>query len=418
MKRLLHLLFLLPLLTLAQPPDTPELTRPQQERLNRILLLSQQDMSAAMGALLAIPDGERDPMLWRWLGDQLAGQEQWTPAISAYAKALEALPTFRDVLLNLARASLAADTPAAAIPLLQSALRQGLADAQVTEALGFLAESADDLLLAEQAYRQTLLLQADAHNAREGLARILIGQRRYGEAESLIQLLIRQSPGRAGLWRLYADLAQAREETELSARRLETARRLGVAEPEDQKRLMELYMVLDRPLELLRLRESNAHLLREDPSLTLRLAEGLLSLGHIDAARPLLQDLPAELPAEEDLLRLRRIEAHLLLLDGKPLDAARLLEQALLRHPLDTALLRLSGEAWLQADQPGEAVLAFARLSRQPGQQARGLWMQGIAEARAGNPDRAIELLEAARQIEDLPGLRRSLEQLRRLAER
>jgi hypothetical protein len=41
--------------------------------------------------------------------------------------------------------------------------------------------------------------------------------------------------------------------------------------------------------------------------------------------------------------------------------------------------------------------------------------MQGIAEARTSNIPRAIELLEAAQRIEDLPGLRRSLDQLRRL---
>jgi len=416
MKRLLLLLFC-PCLVLAQVLTEPDLTRAQQERMNRVLIQAVNDEQAALGAVLAIPEGDRDPVLWRWLGDQLADKEQWAPAIEAYTKALEALPTYRDVLLNLARASLAADTPAAAIPLLQSALRQGLADAQVTEALGFLAESAEDLLLAEQAYRQTLLLRTDAHNAREGLARIFIGQRRYGEAESLIQLLMRQSPRRPGLWRLYADLAQAQEDTDTAARRLETAIRLGVAESTDHKRLMELYMVLDRPLEVLRLRDAYAHLLREDPALTLRLSEGLLSLGHIESARPLLRELPAELRREDDVLRRQRIEAQLLLLDEKPLEAARLLEQALERHPLDTGLLRLSGEAWLQAGRPGDASLAFARLSRQPGQQAQGLWLQGIAEARAGNPSRAIELLEAARQIEDLPGLRRSLEQLRRLAE-
>jgi len=416
MKRLLLLLFC-PCLVLAQVLTEPDLTRAQQERMNRVLIQAVNDEQAALGAVLAIPEGDRDPVLWRWLGDQLADKEQWAPAIEAYTKALEALPTYRDVLLNLARAALGSDQSSAAVPLLQTAMREGLVDAQVLEALGLLAESAEDLLLAEQAYRQTLLLRTDAHNAREGLARIFIGQRRYGEAESLIQLLMRQSPRRPGLWRLYADLAQAQEDTDTAARRLETAIRLGVAESTDHKRLMELYMVLDRPLEVLRLRDAYAHLLREDPALTLRLSEGLLSLGHIESARPLLRELPAELRREDDVLRRQRIEAQLLLLDEKPLEAARLLEQALERHPLDTGLLRLSGEAWLQAGRPGDAALAFARLSRQPGQQAQGLWLQGIAEARAGNPSRAIELLEAARQIEDLPGLRRSLEQLRRLAE-
>lgn len=417
MKRL-FLLLLLPALALAQAPTTPDLTRAQQERLNRILTQAAEDEAGALSAVLAIPEDERDPMLWRWLGDQLSDKEQWDPAIQAYTRALESLPTYRDVLLNLVRTSLAAEKPAAAIPLLQAAFQQGLADAQVFEALGLLAESAEDLLLAEQAYRQTLLLRADAPAAREGLARILIGQRRYGEAEDLIRLLLRQSSDRPGLWRLYSDLAQAQDDSDTAARRLETASRLGVAEESDHKRLMELYMVLDRPLEVLRLREAHAQLLRGDPGLTLRLSEGLLGLGHIEAARPLLADLPADLRREEDILRRQRIEAQLLLLDEKPLEAARLLEQALQRHPLDIGLLRLSGEAWLQADRPGDAALAFARLSRQPGQQARGLWLQGIAEARAGNPARAIELLEAARQIEDLPGLRRSLEQLRRLAER
>ncbi len=411
----------LPLLLLVFPlwaqQLQPEPTRAQQERLNRILTRAENDPQAALEAALDIPIPDRDPLLWRWIGDTRAANENWSAAINAYEAALKQLPTYRDVLINLTQAALADDRPTRALPFIQAALQQDIKDPRLYEALAALAEASDDLLLAENAYRQAILLDAEALSPREGLARTLIAQQRFAEADPLVRTLLKRNPSRAGLWRLYADLAQSRGEYEVAIQRLETAVRLNRAEETDLKRLIELYLVLDRPLEVLRIYRANPGL-KDAPPFRLRLAEGLLGLGHTDPARELLTDLPTPLPTSADQLRFTRVQAQLLLLEDKASEAAALLESALRDAPLDTDLLRLAGEAWLQADRPLNAVPHFERLARQSGQEARGLWYQGIALARAGEIPRAIELLEAARRIEDLPGLRQTLEQLRRMRER
>ncbi|MCC5843828.1 MAG: tetratricopeptide repeat protein [Verrucomicrobia bacterium] len=411
----------LPLLLLVFPlwaqQLQPEPTRAQQERLNRILTRAENDPRAALEEALDIPIPDRDPQLWRWIGDTRAANENWSAAINAYEAALKELPTYRDVLINLTQAALADDQPARAMPFIQAALQRDIKDPRLYEALAVIAEASDDLLLAENAYRQAILLDAEALSPREGLARTLIAQQRFAEADPLVRTLLKRNPSRAGLWRLYADLAQSRQEYEVAIQRLETAVRLNRAEETDLKRLIELYMVLDRPLEVLRIYRANPGL-KDDPPFRLRLAEGLLGLGHTDPARELLTDLPEPLPTSADQLRFTRVQAQLLLLEDKASEAAALLETALREAPLDIDLLRLTGEAWLQADRPLNAVPHFERLARQSGQEARGLWYQGIALARAGEIPRAIELLEGARRIEDLPGLRQTLEQLRRMSER
>lgn len=414
MKFLLLALLILPLRAQTLQPEP---SRAQQERLNRILVQAESNPRAALASALAISPTDRDPLLWRWIGDIQAANEAWNASITAYETALNQLPTYLDVLLNLTQAALAANQPSRALPFIQSALQNEIRDPRLYEALAALAEANDDVLLAENAYRQAILLNAEALSPREGLARTLIAQERFAEADPLVRTLLDRNPNRPGLWRLYADLAQSRQEYDVAIRRLETARRLNNTEDTDIKRLMELYAILDRPLEVLRLFQAHPGL-RNDPPFRLRLAEGLLGLGHTEPARELLTHLPEPLTAPADQLRLSRVRAQILLFEDKPVEAARLLESALRDAPLDQGLLRLAGEAWMQAERPLEAVPHFERLSRQPGQEARGLWYQGIALARAGELPRAIELLEAARRIEDLPGLRQTLDQLRRMQER
>ena len=413
--------FLLPalllLLSVRAQPLQPELSRAQQERLNRILTQAESDPQAALAAALEVPIPDRDPQLWRWIGDTRAANENWSAALNAYEAALKALPTYRDVLINLTQAALADNRPALALPYLQTALQSGIRDPRLYEALATLAEADDDLLLAENAYRQAMLLDAAALSPREGLARTLIAQQRFAEADPLVRTLLKHDPTRTGLWRLYADLAQTRGDYETAVQRLETAVRLQRAGLTDLKRLLELYLVLDRPLEVLRVYRANPGL-NEEPPFRLRLAEGLLGLGHTESARELLAGLPEPFTAPEDQRRLVRVQAQLLLLENQPARAAGLLEGALREAPIDPEMLRLAGQAWLQAERPLQALPHFERLSRQRGQEARGLWYQSIALARAGERDRAIELLEAARRIDDLPGLRQTLEQLRRMQER
>lgn len=407
---------LIPLLLSGLFAAEPTQTRPQQDRLQRLLEQADTDAPAALAAAAAIPAADRDARLWRWMADMHAAEENWTAALEHYAGAVEAFPTYRDALLNFAQTAVAADQPATALPALQRGLREGLSDPRIYLALGLIAEQTDDLILAESAYRSAWLMDTQTTAAREGIARILIGQQRYGEAETLLLRLLQESPARASFWRLYADLAQARGQTLLAAQRLESARRLGATDDQDLARLLELYTVLDRPLDVLRLHAAAPAVLRDAPSLGLRVISGLLSLGHEAAARELLAAVPSTLRSRSDRLLLIRIQAQLALLANEAEAAAVQLQRGLEEDPLDTMLLRLAGEAWLQADRPREAIPFFERLSRQPGQEAQGLWLQGIAEARSGQIPQAVRLLEAAMQIEELPGLRRSLDQLRRMA--
>ena len=206
-----------------------------------------------------------------------------------------------------------------------------------------------------------------------------------------------------------ADLAQALDQPRLAVQRLETAQRLGLTEAPDLRRLVELYLFLGQPAEIPRLLAA-APELGKDADFFPRILEALLDLGETDLAVSVLGQQTLAPGARAD-----RIHARFLLADNKAAEAARRLDESLREHPVDPDTLRLAGEAWQAAGNPDEAILRFARLARQPGQAAQGLWRQGLVEAQRGNLQEAVTLLEAARRHQDLPGLSETLDRLRAL---
>ncbi len=400
------LLFLL-LLAARALATTPEVGRAEAERLQRILRLAENSPEQALLQASSVAPADRDPLLSRWIGDQLATSGKWLEAVEAYEAGLGKVPGDADLVLSHARACLAADRPARALPPLRRGLDASPREPRLHQALGLAAEATGDLPLAEQAFRLALPLSDDPL-PREGLARVLVAQERVQEAEPLLQHLLQQNPARPELWRLHAELALARGQIPTAIARLETADRLRLLDLPGRRRLAELYLSLGRAAEALdRARHEPSPL--ADPAFRLQLAEALAAAGDTPNASLLLKELPSPFPQPADASRAALVRMRLFLAEDKASDAASIGEAALDADPLHPRLLRLTGEIWLQLDQPLRALPLFERLARQPGQTAQALWLQGIAHARLQDVPRAIELLQQARRLEDLPGLDRAL---------
>lgn len=143
------------------------------------------------------------------------------------------------------------------------------------------------------------------------------------------------------------------------------------------------------------------------PALLARRVREMVEHGRLQAARPLLAALRRmALPPAE----LAEIEAQLLLHEGRPDDAATLLDAALLQTP-DAIGLRLArAEARIRADNPAGAAVDAAEAVVLDRSNARAKAMLGVALIELGRPEDAVPCLrEALAATPDHPAYREAL---------
>lgn len=133
---------------------------------------------------------------------------------------------------------------------------------------GQIAEAAGDLEIAEQEYRQALTSEPDLSDASAGLAHLLIAERRYADAQPVVESALRRDPQNAAL------------NAQLSAILN------GEGKPADALALLE------------KLHQSEP----DSESVTSMLADAAFQAGKLEEADALYQQLLAKNPDDPDLL--------------------------------------------------------------------------------------------------------------------
>jgi tetratricopeptide (TPR) repeat protein len=133
---------------------------------------------------------------------------------------------------------------------------------------GEIAEAAGDLEIAEQEYRQALTSEPDLSDASAGLAHLLIAEKRYADAQPVVEAALRRDPQNAAL---SAQLAAVLN---------------GEGKPADALALLE------------KLHQNQP----DSPSIAAMLADTAFQAGKLDEADALYEQLLAKSPNDPDLL--------------------------------------------------------------------------------------------------------------------
>lgn len=348
-----------------------------------------------------------------------AGQHE--QAAAAYAKALEKFPSFRNAKINLGRIYLILEREADAIRLYQELVRDGVADAETYLLLGHALMMESFPVSAENAYRQALLLDQNAVEAKRGLLSALMSQERHREGLMLAKELLIQEPGQREYWAALANAQLALGEMAAAAGSLEQARRLGSADADMLATLGELYLQQQVPAEA-SARFLEAFEMGEDrlPRRE-RAINGLLQLGALAEAEQLLKgfktrfgDLPEAEKAKWELSYLR-LQSRVDLEKGNLEEALRKGQQILESDPLDGATLLMVARIYEERGEVEQALGYCERAARIRGVEADALIQQALIEVGRQRVETAIRLLERAQAFEENAGVARYLRQLRQM---
>lgn len=403
-------------------PFEPSLTRREAELLQRVTAIAATNETGAVAMLRAGRTQESGPAVDFALGNLYFQLERYTEAEAAYRQAMEKIPRYRRAIMNLGRVLLLQDKTGETIELYRTLVRDGQANADILVLLGQALLMENHPVSAENAFRQSLLLDPLSGEARLGLARCLLDQERYRECAGLLDELLAQDFRRRDLWALRAGVFLALDRLGDARVALEAARRLGIANADMLADLGDLYLNAKQAEEAAAC--YNAALAKAAVSVPrlLRAVEGFLMAGAVDRAGELLERLnamqerdPERFQPEQNAHR-RRLQGQVAEAQGDTETAIEIYQALVRDEPLDAqALLRL-GDLKRAQGRLEAAIMDFERAARVEGFEARALVRQAQVEVERERFDRAVSLLEAAQAFDEQTHVARYLEQVRRLA--
>lgn len=417
-------LAMLPMAVLAATEATPPVSRREARVLEDVHALSLTNAAAAIAVMKDRAPRDTGSAWHFTLGNLYVQVDDLAQAEQAYLKALEITPDFLAARINLGRVFLMREQPEDAIRVYLALTREGLADAETMLLLGHALLMREHWLSAENAYRQTLLLEPGHPEALRGLVQCLMRQERLREAQALLNEWLDAEPERKELWTFVANLRLALDKPDAALVALESALRLGLTDADMLATMGDLYMNRSQYEKAMARYESSF----SGPDLAvdrlLRAAQAALGADRPDDAERLLALLDKQHDkvdlgiAESHHRAIKRLRARLALLRDDGQRAAEIAEALLQRSPTDADALMLLGEARHRIGEIEAAAMAYERAARLPGWEAQARIRHAQVEIERENYQHAAELLEAAQQVDPQPHVARYLEQVRRLADR
>jgi tetratricopeptide (TPR) repeat protein len=244
----------------------------------------------------------------------------------------------------------------------------------------------------------------------------------YGSATVLLDELIQKFPERESLWTLQANIYVQQEQPKKAIVNLEALRRQNKATPANLNLLGDLYLADDaRELALAAYLEAQTKDTGQDARRTIRAGEILASRGAWTEAQSLLaaaRDRYGANLSDEDRLALTKLEARIAMGAGDSQKAIALIEQVLLRNPLDGEALIQAGDYYAQAGQRERAESRYKSAADQESHRADA-WVK-LAQLHVTNKQypEAIDLLRRAQKLKPRDHVARYLEKVELAAAR
>jgi tetratricopeptide (TPR) repeat protein len=291
------------------------------------------------------------------------------PAIESYQLALQKFPDFRRAHKNLGLLMVQMNDYDGAVEHLTRAIELGDRDGRSYGLLGYCFINKENYLAAEEAYRNAILQQSEAKDWQLGLARALLAQEKFEEAAALFSALLEKHPEDASTWKLQANAYLGLDQPMAAAVNLEAVRMLGKADMSSLVLLGDIYMnqgitelAKEAYLEVVRGDKKG-----EQYDAAYRAAELLYRSQAYAASEEMLASIDkryASRLGSDDELELMTLKAKVARAQGRPKQAAKLLEE----------IVKRDGTR-------GEALLELARYNRDIGNDQKAL----LLLERAGN---------------------------------
>ncbi len=392
----------------------PEIREAEREILTEVIDIMGRNPRAAQARLRPVVGAGSSANLDFVYANLQFQNDDLDGAVSSYELALSKFPDFRRAHNNLALIHVQRAECTQALPHLTRAIELGERDGRSYGLMGYCYLEVENLLAAEEAYRNAILQEPESRDWKLGLARSLLGAERWAEAIALLERLIDETPEDVSLWLLQANAFLGSEQPDRAAANLEAVRLLGTAKPAALVLLGDIYMnagvydlAKDAYLEVV---AQDAESERADTAIR---AAGLLvrTAAFEEAAEVLgrVNSRYGDSLTNDQQLEVLELEAKVAAAQGRAEDAARILETIVRRDGTrGEALLALADHARRDGEEE-LAVLQLERAARLEAFEYKALLK--LAQISVGRRDyaQAAEHLRGALSIQDEPRVARFL---------
>jgi tetratricopeptide (TPR) repeat protein len=404
----------------TQAEVEPKVSVVERAQLEKILGVMATDTSAAKAELQKAATPEASAVFDFTLGNLHFQADEIEAAETAYQTAVAKFPSFRRAWKNLGLIAVRQSRPEDAVKALSRVVELGGADGLTYGLLGYSYAASGQTTSSESAYRNAVLLQPDAVDWKLGLLQAVLKQRKYGEAVTLSDELIRKNPERTDLWLIQASAYVGLGQPLKAAENYEIVARMGKATPASQFTLGDIY-ANEGLLDLAARAYGSAVDIdtTQQPARAIRCVEILSQRGASEAARDLSQHVRTtwgERLDPDEKKKLLKIDARLAVGEGGGAEAVATLEEIVALDPLDGEALMLLGRHYAQANAPERAIFYYERAEGIEAVEADARLRHAqllVAQSRFQD---AVPLLKRAQELKPRDDVGRYLEQVERLA--
>ncbi|HTE06382.1 MAG TPA: tetratricopeptide repeat protein [Planctomycetota bacterium] len=400
----------------------PRVAPDEVKTLEAIRPLMAEDLAGAEAELLDRMKPGCSAMLDYTLASIQFQLDRYDEARANYEKAVEKFPSFRRAWRNLGLIHAHDGRHDEAVQAFTRMITLGGGDGYSYGLLGFAYSGKHDEQAAETAFRNALLLQPESTDWRLGLAQSLVRQQKFGDAISLLDVLIERFPDKADFWKLQASTYLAMKQPLKAAQDFEALDMLGQSSVDTLNTLGEVYVsesLMDLALgAFLRAIDLDAG---QPVTRPLRAAEVLAAHGALPQARLVAQHIHAAWDArltEDDRRKLLKLESRLSMADGGggSAETAKVLEEIIAMDPLDGDALLLLGQYHARQNEPDRAMFCYERAESLPDFEARAKIRHAQVLVSLSRYADAVPLLRRALEVTPSDDIARYLEQVERIA--
>jgi len=344
-----------------------------------------------------------------------------TNAVRQYEVATAKFPNFRRAHKNLGLALVKDAKYAEAIPSLTKTLELGGVDSTTYGLLAFCYLNMERYVAAEAAYRNAMLLSPDTLDWKLGLVKAQISQNKLAEADTLLNEILQEKPENDAIWKLQAGVYVQMEQPAKAAVNYEILRKLGKLDAQSLMLLGDIYMTLEeRAMALPPYLEA----IEKDPSRAgsrgVRVADILVGRAAWDEARAMfakVREVAGDTLAEEEQLKLLKLEARVALANDEGEKAAKTLEEIAARNPMDGEAIILLGDYFGNNGEREKAEFRYDLAAKITGFEADAMVKHAQLLVRSKEYARAVDLLTRAQKLKPRDSIGRYLEQVQRAAQ-
>ena len=355
------------------------------------------------------------------LGNLLFQSEKVSAAIEQYTNAIRKFPRFRRAYKNLGLVQVQEGRYSDAATLLVKTIELGAEGDDVYGLLGYCYLNLERYSSALDAYSRALLFKPESKDWKQGKAQCLFAMEAYSSAISLFDELILDKPDRPEYWLLQANAYMATDKTSEAASNLEVVRRMNKAGPETLLLLGDLHMSQDAP-ELAASIYKEALKADKAPKFKQGLRAGQIlasyarwkeASDYLSILKPLYKDGLSDTNQTE----LLNLEAQVKMGLGDKEQAARILEQVIIKDPLNGRALLQLGQFHSEKDEGAKASIYYEDAARVEKYRVEALTLHAQLLVRAKDYSSALNKLEEAQRLKPRESVGRYLDEVRKAAE-